>query len=312
MKSPKIFRIIFFSLISIFAFSLFSCNYGFFWGLFGEENVDERSSSISDLNSKKPDLSVQNPQVSSIYSVLVITDLHFGANFGHDKTDDFLTWFENRLEICKLSNPEKIPRFVINLGDTADGGHASEYRDYLLFENKIKALAKKCGIVSESSDYKVYSILGNHDLYNNGISDFRDFCFPYISSYYFSLGGFSYYFLDSANGTLGTSQLEDFKEKASIDPRPKIILTHYPIHAGAGKPGAILMRFQNTQERNTLLSYFAKYNVRQIFDGHIHDRIGFDFGKFSEDVVQSLRWGEALIFTVNENTGTVTTETVRF
>lgn len=314
-KISAVFFIVF--LVTVF----FSCNYGFFWGLFGEENVDERSASMRSLQDDTPNFQAQSISLPKItgksYSALVITDLHYGADWGNNKEDDFLEWFEDRIISCRDSSPEKIPRFIVNLGDTADGGHRSEFKDYVAFENRVKALAaEKLG----DSDYKIYSILGNHDLYNNGVTEYDSLCYPYISSYYFSIDsdpydsfkGFSFYFLDTANGTLGEYQLKDFKDKISDDSRPKIVLSHYPIYAGAGEADALLMRLQNTMERNTLLTYFSKYNVKQVYEGHIHKRTWFDFKKFREDVIQSFRYGEAAVFTVNESAGTVSTEIIKF
>lgn len=309
------FAIIFFSIFCV------SCNFGFFWGLFGEENVDERSSSMTDLNSLKPDFSKQNlkaPKDSNhTYSFVIITDVHFGSGRTEDSDvdEDFLKWISLRFDTYKDSNPEKVPRFILNLGDTADGGHDSEYKEYLEFENKIKAIAKeKIG----DNDYKIYSILGNHDLYNNGVTGFKKYCFPYISSYFFNLDsdpsdsipGFSFYFLDTANGTLGKSQLDDFKEKTSSDPCTKIVLSHYPIYAGAEDPVAILMRIQNSMERNTILTYFSRYNVKQVYDGHIHKSFGFDFKKFREDSLDAFKNGFCAVITVNEKTQTMHTEVV--
>lgn len=304
--------LIFSALLSFFClFGVVSCNYGFFWGLFGEENVDDRSSSLRSLQTSVPNFSVQSPALSTgVYSALIITDMHYGATWGNDNEQDFLDWLSARFE---SGDAEKIPRFIVNLGDTADGGHRSEFKDYVDFENRIKSLAKdKLG----DSDYKIYSILGNHDLYNNGVEGYEDLCYPYISSYYFSISvsgsGFTFYFLDTANGTLGESQLNDFKDKISSDSRPKIVFTHYPIYAGAGESDALLMRLQNTMERNTLLTYFSKYNIKQVFEGHIHKRTSFDFKKFREDVINSFRYGEAALFTVNEQAGTVSTEIITF
>lgn len=304
-------------------FSVFcsSCNFGFFWGLFGEENVDERSSSMTDLNPERPDFQKQElkaPKSSdNTYSFVIITDCHFGSRRTEDCNvdEDFLKWISNQFESYKDTEPEKVPRFILNLGDTADGGHDSEFKEYLEFENKIKAVAKeKIG----DNDYKVYSILGNHDLYNNGVSGYKKYCFPYISSYFFNLDsdpadsipGFSFYFLDSANGTLGKNQLDDFKDKTSSDPSPKIILSHYPVYAGAEDPVAILMRIQNSMERNTLLTYFSRYNVKQVYDGHIHKNFWFNFKKFREDSIAAFKDGVFALVTVNEKTQTMHTEVV--
>lgn len=302
----KIRAVIFRALPLLCLAGLSSCNYGFFWGLFGEDNVDVRSSSMTSLNSSAPEIG----KSLSEYSILVITDLHYGAHFGSDKERAFLDWLRKRFE---SGDEKKIPRFIVNLGDTADGGHRSEFSDYAAFAGRIKKLAEDCGI---DGNYKVYSVLGNHDLYNNGVEHYEDLCYPYISSYYFDIdvdaGGFGFYFLDTANGTLGLNQLEDLKSRLMLDPRPKIVFTHYPIYAGANDPKTVLMRLQNSMERNMILSYLTKYNARHVYEGHIHARMRFDFKIFREDVIQSFRYGEAALLTVNAATGQVSTEIVFF
>ena len=307
-KTRYVLRLIFSILAFVVHFSLMSCNYGLYVGLFGADTVDERSSSMRAIEEYKPDFSVQTPTVpESTFSALVVTDLHFGASWGDDNEQVFLDWLKTRFE---SGDAEKIPRFIVNLGDTADGGHTVEFKDFVAFENKVKQLAQDCGVVASSDDYRIYSILGNHDLYNDGASGFEEWCFPHVSSYYFHAGGFGFYFLDTANGTLGTSQLADFKERISSDASPKLVFTHYPIYAGAGE--YLLMRIQNAIERNTILTYFAKYNVKQIYEGHIHARTWHDFTEFREDVIDSFRNGQAAIFTMNSETGTVSTEVIEF
>ena len=61
-------------------FLIFACaNYGFFWGRFDEDTVDERSPSLDNLNSKAPDLKSQTQAISTSYSFIIYTDLHYGA-----------------------------------------------------------------------------------------------------------------------------------------------------------------------------------------------------------------------------------------
>ena len=313
-------KILVFSCIFIFATVFISCNYGFYLFLFDEENVDERSSHMKDINSVKPDFSTQNIALpNNTYSFIVISDSHFGANWGNGDNSLFFNFLSEWINEHEASNPEKIPRFMINLGDTADGGHDSEYKSFVEFENQIRDLIRE-RLNDNDFDFRIYSILGNHDLYNNGVTGFKKFCFPYASSYYFNLDtdsldsnpGFSFYFLDSANGTLGSKQLDDFKDKISSDSSPKIVFSHYPIYAGAGNPEALIMRIQNTMERNTILSYCSQYNVKQIIDGHIHYGACFDFVKFREDSIESLRLDYAAIVTVNEQTQQVECEIINF
>lgn len=323
----------FFASICFAVFALLSCSdYGFFFGLFGEDDVDDRFATISDFNSfeaggKNKSLSPapSNLLPASKYSVLIVTDLHFGSKKADLPEEKFFEWLEKRFQ---ESDQTKIPRFALNLGDTADHGKDSEYAEFLAFEKKIKKIAGKYlyGEDDETPDserkFKIYSILGNHDLYNNGVGGFLENVFPYKSSYYFSFDadsddetpGFSYYFLDTANGTTGTGQMDDFAAKIKADTRPKIILTHYPVYAGGFD---LFMILQNTLERNALLTLFAENNVKQVYEGHAHRYQSFDYKVFREDVIGSLRYEtstkkQCAIFTVDEATESVTTEVIEF
>ena len=324
-----------------------SCShYGFFWGQFGEHDVDERSATLSDFSSLEPKFGEQTalpfPKDSAVYSVLIVTDIHYGSSREDLDESVLLNWLENWFKKYSGNgeNPSdkdltKIPRFAINLGDTADTGRESEFKDYLKYEEKIKKIANKYLYGDDESSesyktndkFKIYSILGNHDLYHDGSVHFMKLIFPYNSSYFFTLdadsnpetGAFTYYFLDTANGTLGQDQLEDFKRRLDADSRPKIVLTHYPVWAGGTD---LFMILQNTLERNTLLSYFAKNNVKQIYEGHAHKNYGHDYdGKFREEVIGSLRYSaedgardrrQCAIFTVDEKNQTVKTEVIKF
>lgn len=309
---------------------LTSCSaYGFFMGQFGEEDVDSRSPRLKDFGTL--DLSEQKVQLSSIYSVLVVTDLHFGSEREELDEEKFISWLDSWFQKYgegETADFTKLPRFAINLGDTADGGKKEQFEDFLAFENKIKAVAGKYlyGESDATADserkFKVWSVLGNHDLYHKGASHFEKLVYPYTSSYFFNFDadltdssqGFSFYFLDTANGTTGTRQLADFKSKIYADSRPKIVLTHYPVYAGGTN---MFMIIQNTLERNTLLTYFANGNVRQVYEGHAHRKYGFDFKLFREDVIGSLRFStstkrQCAIFTVNETEGTISTDVIEY
>ena len=315
---------------------VFSCApYGFFWGQFGADDVDTRSPSVRalrDINSSYlPDLASQTPPISSIYSILIITDVHFGAERENLDETAFLDWLDSWFQKYSAGDSKdetKLPRFVINLGDTADGGLREQFADYVQFEKKIKKIggAYLYSETDETADserkFKVYSILGNHDLYHNGAPHFEELLFPYISSYFFTIDtapsdsydGFSFYFLDTANGTMGTKQLDDFKEKLSHDSTPKIILTHYPVYAGGSD---MFMIIQNSIERNTILTYFAKGNVKQVYEGHAHKNYGFDFKTFREEVIGSLRFSardkkQCAIITVDEKNQSASTEVITF
>ena len=178
------------------------------------------------------------------------------------------------------------------LGDIADGGHQSEYESYEEFARKISSEAE----LKTGGKFLVYGIPGNHDTYHGGLSVYGDYVFPYATYFRFSAGGFSFYALDTANGTLGKHQFDDLSSRMRNDTNPKIVLTHYPIYAG----GNFLMTMQNTVGRNRILALFQKYGVRQVFGGHAHREFGFDYGSFREDILASYLYSNVYyLVTVN-------------
>ncbi len=274
-----------FRFVALFAISILfsSCNYGWYIFLFGEESVENRADSIQNLNEdnfKKllPDFSSFSKQ----YSFLVITDPHIGSQLYDTKKDEFFKVFTKMFD---NSDSTKIPRFVLCLGDNGDGGRESEYRELNEMFEKMEEVAKSKGV----KEFKNLSVLGNHDLYNDGWENFKKQEEPFktlgendalSSAYKFSDGVFSYYVFDSASGTFGETQRALAKSEIENDKNPKIILTHVPIYAG----GNFLMTMQDTRERNVLLTLFEKNNVKQVFCGHAHKEYGYNYGDWREDV----------------------------
>ncbi len=271
MKKLFFVNLIFLSLI-FFA----SCSFGAYFFLFDEDDVEERASTVEKLSaSQVPSLSF-----GSVYSGVLITDVHFGAQ--SDESEKFLSWISDQLE---NEDTTLRPRFMFCLGDVANSGSSSEYDEFNSFCESVRNLAAE---KNGDSDFKVFSTIGNHDLYNNGWSNYKKQVFPYRTAYYFdsssfSLGNFSFYFLDSANGTFGEKQRESFAQVIKNDPNAKIICTHYPVYAG----GNVLMTIQNTMERAVFLTLFKENNVKQVFEGHAHRTYGFDYKTFREDVTAS-------------------------
>lgn len=296
-------------LISL-AFS--SCaNYGFYQLLFGEEDVDERFSGFSNLSGEtvlSSDLGLNGK-----YSFIVVTDVHIGASDVHSsKMNDFLDEISSLFE---SGDKTKIPRFIVNLGDTADGGHLSEFNEYNSYLEKIRNLALEKNVVSSAEDFKVYTILGNHDLYNNGWTDWKKTIYPYKSTYYFSLSSgfgsspFSFYFVDTGNGAFGTDQLDSFEKLLKLDANPKMVFSHYPFYSD----NVPLMALEDTAERNYLLSLFAKNNVKSLFGGHVHRVFEHDLGSFSQVNTSALfKNGAFRLVTVDESSASVSAKLIEF
>lgn len=300
-------------LIFLLPFFSFSCsNYGFYQILFGEDDVDERFSGFSQVASP-----VLPENTGGKYSFIVVTDIHIGANDVHSsKINEFVD--EELPSLFASEDSAKIPRFLINLGDTGDGGHSSEFsefNEYFGSGGKIQKLAKESGIVENAEDFKIYSVLGNHDLYNNGWENWKSQVWPHTSTFYFSISSdssytpFTFCFVDTGNGTLGSDQTDAFEDLLKADKNPKIVFSHYPFYSDQ----APFMAIEDTTERNALLALFQKNSVASLFGGHVHTNFERDLGDFRQINTAALfKNGYYRLVTVDEETSSVTSKLIGF
>lgn len=245
---------------------LFSCSYDYQKFFFRGPHVDERAKEIKKLSSP-----IKN---SSEINFLVVTDLHFG---GKNKRPE--QQFLNSLKDNKFE-------FVIFLGDLVDTGFEENYKESEVFVEKIKKI---------KNDVLFYVLLGNHDLYQDGIEYWSKLTYSInkdTSYFYFQTptnlenNKFrSWYFLDTASGILGYNQLNDLKLRMEKDKNSKIVFTHYPIYADMSMFD--YFRLSDTRERALLIEIFDKNNVDFVFSGHWHLGGIYDFGNFTEICLKS-------------------------
>ena len=258
------------------------------------------------MNSRSREIKIlQAPNIpqggadSSKYSFLILTDTHFGTKKTERREKDFLQKLESLLS---AEQDELKPRFIINLGDTLNAGRNDEADS---FNEASKPWREKAKEIFRVDNFKIYSILGNHDLYNKGWQIWKEKIWPGVSYYKFFLDadsdgkGFWFYFLDSANGTLGASQLEDLEKNLETDSAAKIIFCHYPPFVEQN--GQYHFAFGNTIERNKMIAIFARHNVKFVFAGHAHEYSEHNFNKFVEVVVPSYAFKKAFtLVTIDE------------
>jgi 3',5'-cyclic-AMP phosphodiesterase len=268
------------SLLILTVVLLSSCAYGLY-NFFGrEDTVRARAESLVQLAAPATVL-----KSDTSYTVAVITDVHFGADKSRDVDDAFLFW------LAEMKAQSSLPKFVLCLGDVAEHGFESEMKDYNAFCGKIREYGPE-----------VYSVLGNHDLYNNGWQHWKKIVYPGTSFYHFRTNKFSWYFLDTGNGTLGAYQYSILIDALESDSAPKVICMHYPVYAH----GKFYFCLQDSVERNLLISYFADNNVKLLLDGHTHEYNYTDLGFIEYNVPGFLEKEKWALVAVNETTGTVT------
>ena len=262
-----------------------SCEYDFQNAFYRSKDTDSRTKTCITLD----DSQIPHPS-SDIYTVAIFSDIHFGGKQATRHEQDFLNW------LTKAKADGNCPEFCICLGDIAEHGKESEFATYNKFCGQVEAIL---------GDGKVYNVLGNHDLYNNGWNHYNQMIFPNSSFYTFKTKKFSWYCIDSASGTLGKKQFDKLKALFAQDSAPKIIITHIPAY---GNPLNYMgyFSFQNTYETDMLLTLYSKNNVKIVTCGHIHQSYKNYFNTFVEltvpSITESNQW---TVLTINENDGSV-------
>lgn len=254
-----------------------------------------------ELRAQGIELITTNAAVNSIgaedeYDVLIITDIHFGnENKGLNGPRREDEWFA-KLNTVNTQTGKSLmdtTKFVICLGDIAEHGLESE------------TLAYKAAIVDvfEAKGISVFNVVGNHDLYNSGWTQWSNNLYPGTSFYKFETPSFSWYFLDSASGTLGGFQYEEMDKTMSKDPKDKLVFTHIPLYAENHQ----YFVMQNTDERNKIINTCAKYFTKKFVDGHTHVKRTSNFGKFTEHNIPGFlsKYGYAVLHVNEKNKKTV-------
>ena len=199
------------------------------------------------------------PTSSKVYTFLLIADTHFGVkNYGTLPFSQIEQTVKNR------TNIEDKPTFIAVIGDITDSGTESEYLEYVSFINKVSSI---CG------GAKVLNAVGNHDLRSKGWENWKKYAFPGNSFYSFSVPNWNrtFYFIDTASGTMGKKQLQNFSNAVKQDGNRKFIFSHYPFYGDTTASNNSFYVLPDTAERNTLFSLCANYNVDAVFCGHFHE-----------------------------------------
>ena len=216
------------------------------------------------------------------YSVMILSDMHIGQE---RDADDFIAYLQEYVKAHEK------PLFCANLGDLNGNGSHDQNATYLKVQKRI-----------EDMGIPVYCVPGNHDTFdggNHGEYYIQDI--SHTSFFRIKIHGTSYYFLDTADGTLGYKQFSTLKKEMRTDQNRKIMLTHYPLYCNN-----FTLELANTYERAQLMALYAEENVAYAICGHTHKYFEFDFGAFYEVIVSAICEAKGkrnfIILTVDEQT----------
>ncbi len=202
---------------------------------------------------------------------LAVTDLHFTDNPTGDADKD-KTESLNKLNRILAEHADSCD-FVMNLGDTADGGIEKTQSD--LIKEVCKAL--------KSSGKPFYSIIGNHDtsIEKNTFCGLMEMSGRYYS---FVSGGYRCVVLDAClndiakpypdaeidwdNCYVDLGQLEWLKSELSLSKEPVLLFTHIPLMLekwDIENPHLV----KNRAEVVEIFEHSGK--VKAVFSGHYHE-----------------------------------------
>lgn len=265
-------------LLSQILFSFNSCalmEYDLTEGFFRLMKVEQRAKKLKFLSDETSINSINNDEE---YDVLIITDVHVGnENHGKNGPRREDAWFDQITKVDSSTGKRIVDnvRFAICLGDVAEHGLLEECNR---FNDLITTKLENITTPKAPEGIKLYNIVGNHDLYNSGWKAWSKTMYPGTSFYKFETPSFSWYFLDSASGTIGGYQYDALKSDMSNDSKRKLVFSHVPLYAD----DFFYFTMQNTEERNKIISTCAKNKTCFFIDGHTHAELTTDFGKFTE------------------------------
>ena len=240
------------SAIAIAAAALCSCNQLDLKGMIMPtgEGVQARFEQSLQMNS---DLKIGSLSVQENYVFYAATDPHI------NETARNLNTFNDALR------NDSEAAFGVVLGDCIDvRDNLPKYLEVLAYNPDRHAY-----------DHEIYHVLGNHDLFFKGWTNFKELIGPSVFWFEvsFASGKDIYISLDTATGTLGRKQTEWFRSfltEKREDYRHCIILTHtnlFYTDNSQSSSGNMPM-----EEVYSLLDFLGKHKVSLVLQGHDHYR----------------------------------------
>lgn len=193
------------------------------------------------LNLSQPTLSVSLAD-PDVFTFAMVGDLHIG---GSDATR-----FRTILQTAQSEGDS----FVVLLGDIADKGEAESF---IAAQNTLKEFG---------FENKVIPLLGNHDIFGNGWTEYQKIWGP--SHFSVDIGNSRFIALDTADGIVGEEQFEWLVNELDRVPMSRtFILSHYmPVVPGQ----QTYLRLANQLEAERIMNLASKKIVSGFYGGHYH------------------------------------------
>lgn len=189
-----------------------------------------------------PTLSISGTE-DEVFSFLFVGDMHFG---GADTS---------RLQTVLQAAKTHDDAFVVFLGDMIDQGQRADYEAFQKVVN------------DNGFREKVLYVIGNHDIFDNGWSAFRELMGP--SHYSVQIGNCKFVTVDSADGVVGEKQTQWIKEQLTgvSDSSHLFLLSHYMPFIPEQRT---YLKLSNETEAVELMKMMSRFGVEAWLGGHYH------------------------------------------
>jgi hypothetical protein len=144
--------------------------------------------------------------------------------------------------------------FIIFLGDIVEDG--SNVEDVQAYRNTL---------TSKGWDSKTATVIGNHDVFNDGWKNFLAYNGP--SHYSFTAGNSKFIVLDTASGTVGSMQTDWLEGELMNLPKNTFLLSHY---APTVPTIRTYLKLSDPEEAVNLMKMAVTAGVRGWFGSHYH------------------------------------------
>ncbi len=155
---------------------------------------------------------------------------------------------------------QKRPLFAIDNGDLVSEGTKGEYTEF--------------ASMLEQVDVPFFTVIGNHDIRNNGRSEYERLFGP--SYYAFSYGNSRFIIVDTSEEGIGEAQLRWLEDELRNNRAPNLfVFTHVP--PVDPRPGGD-HSFKDPGQRDMFFDLMTRYRVDRVYASHVHGFYRFEKG----------------------------------
>jgi predicted phosphodiesterase len=213
-----------------------------FFGLFASSDFNNRFNDRDTFRFLRP--SELKPQFSAPYSFIVLSDTHIEGGNAHG------------LEGIKGAAQAAGAKFVVITGDITQQGRREDLEKFKEIAESLRSLS-----------IPLYPVIGNHDIYSGGWSQWRDLIGS--ATYCVESPDTTLIMLDSANANFGRDQLDWLEDRLKGARKNTFIFTHANLFTESMND---IEMVTDTRERARMLS-MLKGRCDAVFAGHVHRRI---------------------------------------